>query len=221
MDNSYNENFLYEIIFNSTKEFFYLYIIIIIFLIFIFVNIDFNYSILIALLFSTIIIFIIYTYRNNNFLGEKQRLEEKIKTINSPTSTINSYPDIVDFLFYLKDYSLKDYNNYLQIIKSLDNFLIMYENTINNYRYINYSYNKMKKIINNILELINSIKYSCYDNEYDKMLEKNKISIKLILEKYLENIREFNDRYVYYNGYSINHNEIYDNKIIPFNFELI
>jgi hypothetical protein len=221
MDNSYNENFLYDIIFDSTNKFFYLYIIIIIFLIFIFVNIDFNYNILIALLFSTIIIFIIYIYRKNNFLDDKQKLEEKISIISSPTSTINNYSDIIDFLFYFKEYSLIDYNNYQKIIKQLDNFIIIYENINNNFKYINYSYHKMKKIINNILELINSIKYSSYNIKKSEILEKNKISIKIILDKYLENIIQLNNRYIYYNGYSINHNKINDEKILPFNYELI
>ena len=217
----YNENILYNIIFESSNKFFYLYIVIIIFIIFIFVNIDFNYNILIALLFSTIIIFIIYIYKKNNFLEESQRLEEKIDIISSPTSVINNFPDIVDFLFYLKDFSLVDYNNYQEIIKNLDNFIIIYENTINNFKYINYSYDKMVKIINNILELINSIKYSTYDIKRIENLEKNKISIKIILDKYLENIKQFNNRYIYYNGYNINHNKINDDKILPFNYELI
>jgi len=221
MDNSYNENFWYDIIFNNSNKFFYLYIIIIIFLIFIFVNIDFNYNILIALLFSTIIIFLIYIYRKNNFLDNKQKLEEKISIISSPTSTINNYPEIIDFLFYFKDYSFIDYNNYEEIIKQIDNFIIIYENVINNSKYINYSYYKMEKIIYNILELINSIKYSTYDIKKNEILEKNKISIKMILNKYLENIRQFNNRYTYYNGYSINHKKINNEKIIPYNFEFI
>ena len=214
------KNFLYNIVFESTNEIFYFYLFLLLIFIFIFINIDFNYSILLGLLFGSLMIYLIYLYREVNILTNKEKMEKKIDYVSSPNNNLYNYNDINDFLFYLKNFESKNINNYYDIVNNFNNFILLYEDSLKDSSLINVNYDRLKNIKNKIEKLIFEFYYMCDEVQYTKILEKNQISAGLLLDKYINKINEIYKKNIYYNGY--NNNKVIIDKYLklPYNYPL-
>ena len=103
-ENEETNNILYNIINSKEPKNIFLYGIIITLGVFISINILFNYNILVGLLFSSFVIYYIYTYNKYNILTREKIDNEKFNLLYSKNQILQKYPDIVDFLYYIENF---------------------------------------------------------------------------------------------------------------------
>lgn len=183
----------------------YWYIVIFVLVIYIFTFIN----VTISLIFGTIIgmVIIIYMYSNYQIL-KKQELElfeQKRESItpNIQQNEIIKYNEIVDFIFSIQDFYEYNQQAYEDLLESIDHFFILYDeiNIDNSLSGINYEMmeTKMKTALNTLSSIIIELPKN---KKYDNKLLKSVNMLKYLLEKYLNKVKEINNKYIYENGYT-------------------
>lgn len=97
------DNIIYNIISNDSPQIIFNYFIGIVIFIFIFNKINFNINILIGLLFFSILVYYIYTYRNINEINNNEKYNEKFNLLYTDNNLLKRYSNITDILFYIRD----------------------------------------------------------------------------------------------------------------------
>lgn len=183
----------------------YWYIVIFVLVIYIFTFIN----VTISLIFGTIIgmVIIIYMYSNYQIL-KKQELElfeQKRESItpNIQQNEIIKYNEIVDFIFSIQDFYEYNQQAYEDLLESIDHFFILYDeiNIDNSLSGINYDMmeTKMKTALNTLSSIVIELPKN---KKYDNKLLKSVNMLKYLLEKYLNKVKEINNKYIYENGYT-------------------
>ena len=180
-------------------------------------NIIFNTNILIGLVFCSLIIYYLYTYRKYNILTDEQKFKDKFNNINTNNNILNKYPKIVDFLFYLENFKYKDINNYNNIINSFENFCKIYEYCIIDYNLIFTNYQKLIDRKDIILNQINNFIFIYKNANYENILIKQKISAEKIIDELLNNLVILFKKKIYYDGYNNGTINIDYSNILPYN----
>lgn len=183
------------------------YIIIFIFVIYIFTFIN----VTISLIFGTFIalIIIIYMYSNYQIVNDQQtELFEKKKEIITPNiqnTEIIKYDDIVDFIFSIQDFYAYNQQAFEDLVETIDNFFILYNETYIDKSKCGINYEMMEIKMNNALNTLNSILIKLPKNDqYDNKLFKSVNILKYLLQKYLNEILNIYNIYIYENGYTSN-----------------
>jgi hypothetical protein len=215
--NKETDNILYNIINSQDPKQIFLYCIIIIVIIFISTKISYNTNILVGLIFCSLIICYLYTYRKYNITTDEKKFNEKFNIINSNNNILNKYPEIVDFLFYLENFKYKDIDNYNNIIDSFENFCKIYEYCLIDYNLIFTNYQKLIDLKNIILNKINNFSYTYENIQSDDILIKQKKSAEKVINKLLNNIVILYKKKIYYDGYNINVKNIDYSNVLPHN----
>ena len=117
------DNIIYNIINYQDPKTIFLYGIILIMFIFICGKINFNYSILIGLIFYSILIYYLYTNKKEKYIDNFEKLNTKYELLNTKNNILKKYPNIIDFLYYMSEFKSISPLIYFQIQKLL---LIMY-----------------------------------------------------------------------------------------------
>ena len=195
------DNIIYNVINSQDPKQIFMYGLIIIIITFISTKIIYNTNVLIGLVFCSLIIYYLYTYRKYNIITGEQKFKDKFNTINANSNILNKYPKIVDFLFYLENFKYIDISNYNDIINSFEYFCKIYEYCLLDYNLIYTNFQKLtdQKII--ILNQINNFIFVYKNTTYENILIKQKISAEKIINDLLNNLVILFKKKIYYDGY--------------------
>lgn len=200
--NKETDNLLYNVINSQDPQQIFLYGMIIVIITFISTKIIYNSNILIGLVFCSLIIYYLYTYRKYNITTDKEKFNKKFNSLYTSNNILVKYPKIVDFLFYLENFkyfSIQQYNN---IISLFENFTKIYEYCLLDYNMIFTSYQKLVDIKISILNEINNLNFIYKNVEYENVLIKQKISAEKIIDELLNNLVILYKKKIYYDGYN-------------------
>lgn len=211
------ENILYNVINSEDPKQFFLYGLIIVVIVFISTKISYSSNILIGLVFCSLIIYYLYTYRKYNVLTDQEKFNLKYNNLYTNDNILIKYPKIVDFLFYLENFKYKSIDNYNNIINSFEKFCQTYEYCLIDYNLIFTKYQKLIDLKNTILEQINNFIFIYENNIYQNVLIKQKISAEKIIDELLNNIVILFKKKIYYDGYNNSTINIDYSNILPYN----
>ena len=200
--NKETDNLLYNVINSQDPQQIFLYGMIIVIITFISTKIIYNSNVLIGLVFCSLIIYYLYTYRKYNITTDKEKFNKKFNSLYTSNNILVKYPKIVDFLFYLENFkyfSIQQYNN---IISLFENFTKIYEYCLLDYNMIFTSYQKLVDIKISILNEINNLNFIYKNVEYENVLIKQKISAEKIIDELLNNLVILYKKKIYYDGYN-------------------
>lgn len=187
---------------NSDGTTIFLYFVIIVTIFAVLKNIDMGINILVALILSCVIIL----FLNSLYVDKKKEVEnireEKYNSINPKTETIRSYPEIVDFLFSIQDFYMYNVPSYEDMVDSLDNILVLYDEskTDNSKAGINYGLimGEQKQAVNSLHAIIYNIPS---DPRYIDKLDEAVQDLDTIIFNILDDVYNLNRLYVFNNGY--------------------
>ena len=211
------DNIIYNIINTDDPKYIFLYGIVLVIFLFTFSKINFNINLLIGLLFASILIYYIYTYREYNVLGINQKKQEKFELIHPSSNILDKYPEIVDILFYMADYKNVSINIYLSITNDFEYFCKIYEYCIIDNNLIDSYFSTLVDTKLRILNNLNNFVFNTGENIYDNKLVEIRKSTEKTLNILLDNLILLNKQSKYYKGYNIKSTVINYNKILPSN----
>ena len=200
--NKETDNLLYNVINTEDPQQIFMYGIIIVIITFISTKIIYNSNVLIGLIFCSLIIYYLYTYRKYNIMTDNEKFDEKFNIIYTKNNILVKYPKIVDFLFYLENFKYDNIETYNDIISSFENFCKIYEYCLLDYNFIFTSYQHLVDIKITILNKINNLNFIYKDVKYENVLVKQKISAEKIINDLLNNLVILSKKKIYYDGYN-------------------
>jgi hypothetical protein len=215
--NKETNNLIYNVINSQEPRQLFIYGLIIVIITFISTKIIYNSNILVGLIFCSLIIYYLHTYRTQNVLSDKEKFREKFDAISTDSNILNKYPKIVDFLFYMENFKYKDIENYNSIINSFELFCKLYEYCIIDYNLISQNYPKLIDEKNIILNKINNLNFIYNSSTYENTLIKQKISAEKIIDELLNNLVILFKKNIYYNGYNNGTTDINYSNVLPYN----
>jgi len=215
--NKETENILYNVINSQDPKQFFLYGLVIVVIIFISTKISYSPNVLIGLIFGSLIIYYLYTYRKYHILTEQEKFDLKYKNLYTNDNILIKYPKIVDFLFYLENFKYKSVENYNNIIRSFENFCQIYEYCLIDYNLIFTNFQKLIDLKDIILEQINNLIFIYENNIYGNVLIKQRISAEKIINELLNNLVILFKKKIYYDGYDNKTINIDYSNILPYN----
>lgn len=199
--NEETNNTIYNIINSQEPKQIFLYGIIIVIITFISGKIVYNTNILIGLIFCSLIIYYLYTWRKYNILTEQEKFNKKFDNLYTENKILIKYPKIVDFLFYLENFKYKNISGFNNIVSSFENFCKIYEYCLINYNLIFTNYQELVDIKIDILNKINNLIFIYKNAMYDNVIFKQKNSAEKIIDELLNNLIVLYKKKIYYDGY--------------------
>lgn len=215
--NKETDNILYNIINSQDPKQIFLYAIIIIIVTFISTKIIYDSNILIGLIFCTLIIYYLYTYRKYNIITSEEKFNDKFNNLYTKNNILEKYPKIVDFLFYLENFKHKNIVGYNDIINSFENFCKIYEYCLIDYNLIFTNYQKLVDLKIIILNKINNFIFINKNSSYDDVIFKQKISAGIVINELLNNLVILYKKKLYYDGYNNGTINIDYSNVLPYN----
>jgi hypothetical protein len=213
-----SNNVLYNIINYQEPQTIFWYGFILIIFIFVSSKIEFNYSILIGLIFYSILIYYLYTDKKINYIDSFEKLSTKYDMINTNNNILKQYPVIIDLLFYMREFKSYSIEIYNRIVIQFENFIILYESCLKDMELISKNYLSMETIKYQILYIIDSYNYNTNNYNYSDKIYKIKKRVEQILNVFLKEIYIMQDKKIYYNGLTNNSNIIDKNAILSVNY---
>lgn len=215
--NKETDNLLYNIINSEDPQQIFMYGIIIIMAIFISTKIIYSPNVLIGLVFCSLIIYYLYTYRKYNIMSDNEKFNEKFNNLCTKNNILFKYPKIVDFLFYLENFKQSNIGSYNNIISSFENFTKIYEYCLLDYNLIFSYYQQLVDIKISILNQINNLNFIYKNIEYENALIKQKISAEKIIDELLNNLVILSKKKIYYDGYNNSTTNIDYSNVLAYN----
>jgi hypothetical protein len=209
--------FLYNILNFEEPQIVFMYGAGLIIFLFIASKLNFSLSLLISLIFYTIIVYYFYTYRNQNYLYETEKNNEKFQNINTNSNQLKNFPKIVDLLYFFEDFKKYNIDEYKQIVNLLTQFSTMYDSCKTDYNLIDSLFSNMLYIRIKILYKMNSFIFNTYGTQYSNIIIDTKDKTKLILSEMLDELVLLHKKKIYYNGYNINTSVLDTSSIRPYN----
>jgi hypothetical protein len=210
-------NIIYNIVNFEEPNVVFMYGVLMLFFIIIFSKLDINYGMLIGLLFYSIVVYYFYTERNENYVYETEKYNQKFEKLQRPTKILKEYPEIVDFLFYIEDMRKHSYLTYEKISNLFREFCTLYRDCNVDYNLIDSLYQKMVDIKIAIMYEINIFTYNTDGYAYTNKIFKAKEEAERILNKMLDELTLIQKKKIYYNGYNIKSKVIDTSGVLPYN----
>ena len=197
-----------------TSKSIFIYIVIFCCCVVYFRNINVTIGTFVGLIFATLCILYLHYREIHTNIDEIKLNDMKHEYLIPNVDKFKKYIDITDFLFSIQDFRIYNYISYDKMSESIETFINVYESVMNDYSLASdlYSIADAQKLLSlNYLHSIIIIMPSSKllikkHNEAMKVLEK-------ILNKYLMEIYEENQRYIKENGYYT------DTKVIELNIQ--
>lgn len=171
-------------------------------------------NILIAAIVFMIIFLAINIY-NSQYVIEENFIENEL----FPKSKfIEKNEEIKNFVYFIQDFYYYSPENYIEFISNLDTFLSIYEDILIDDKLAGKFYNLLEKKKFIILHYLDAIKINCPDDR--NVIEKVNTNInemENILNNYLYDVYERNNKYNKQNGFDINTKIIDLNLKYPYN----
>ena len=146
---------------------------------------------------------ILYLYRNNIKKTEKLELlhKNKLNAIHPFPKKNKHNKDIINYLFSIQDFYKYNQQAYENMIKNIDYFFALYDEILldNSLAGVNYGIMETNKrdAINSLKSIIFGMKIHA---KYDDKLSRAAIVLDNMLQKYVNEVYEINDKYIYNNG---------------------
>ena len=212
------DNVMYNIINYQDPQTIFSYGILLIIFIYISANINFNYSILIGLLFYSILIYYLYTNKKVNYIDNFDELNLKYNMLNTNNNILKKYPNIIDFLYYMTDLKSASPSIYLTIQNSFENFILLYESCLQDINLINANFSTLRIIKNKIVYTLNAFTFNLLSNVGTKKIYDMRKTVESMLNKFMDELLIIQKKDIYYNGYNIKTHILDTDNIIPANF---
>jgi hypothetical protein len=217
-ETSKTNNILYNILnYQDPKTLFFYGSILVIFLL-IFSHIELNSNILIGLIFYSILIYYFYTDKEINYIDNFEELTTKFDNIDTYTNVIKNYPAIIDLLYYMRDFKHSSVDIYNNILIQIENFLILYEECLQDIKLINNNFSTLQTIKNKILYMEESFNFNTGNINYSKKIFLIKKKTQELLNNFLEELIVVHKKNLYYNGYNISTSVVNNCNILPANW---
>jgi hypothetical protein len=212
------DNVIYNIINYQEPQTIFFYGILLVIFIYVSSKINFNYSILIGLLFYSILIFYLYTNKKVNYIDNFDELNIKYNTLSTKNNILKKYPNIIDFLYYMADLKYSSPRTYFEIQTLFENFILLYEACLQDINLINANISTLQIIKNKILYTINAFTFNLLSNVETQKLYDMRRTVESMLNKFMEELITIQKKDIYYNGYN-NKTQIFNTEnVIPANF---
>lgn len=161
---------------NISSDLLFKYVCIILFLILFFSYMKtISINSIIAVILGVIVCWYINGIVNEKKIEEKDDIELKYESLRIKPK--KKYPDIIEFLYEIKDLGNFNLQEYQNMIKHLDNFFTLFED-MNNVDYsldqpdqIKYSFDNLKDIKKDILNILHSIVFNLEIDMNNVMIE--------------------------------------------------
>jgi hypothetical protein len=208
-----NTFFVYDIINNTEPQLIFFYCCILIIMLLIFTNINFSVTLFFGLIFYIGLIYYLWYNRKINIIDNKDKFNYKVETVKLNSDN----PNIVDFLYYMRDLKSINFGLYNEINTSFTNIIFLYN-----------SIKIDKKLVFNYYDIINMIKLRILDklesynlitnsNTYDDKISKLKLMAEHIINEMLTELYDINKKYLYYNNYNNSTKILTKNKVLEHN----
>jgi hypothetical protein len=206
--------YIYDIVTNTTPQLIFYYCCILIVIILIFTSITVPITLFIGLIGYSILIYYLWYSRNINIVNNKDKFESKVNIVQ-PVN--NNNPEIVDFLYYMRDLKALNFSLYDEINVSFSNIVFLY-NSIKTDKSLVFDY---YDIINTIkLQILAKIEsYNLITNSitYNEKIKNLKNMAENIINKMLTELYEISKKHIYYNNYNNSTKIITKNKVLEYN----
>lgn len=212
------DNIMYNIINYQDPQTIFSYGILLIIFIYVSAKINFNYSILIGLLFYSILIFYLYTNKKVKYIDNYNELNMKYDMLNTKNNILKKYPNIIDFLYYMSDLKSTSPKIYFEIQTLFENFILLYESCLQDISLINANFSSLQMIKYKILYTINSFTFNLLSNASTKKLYDMRRTVETMLNEFMNELLTIQKKDIYYNGYNTKTNILDTNNVIPANF---
>lgn len=192
--------------FDINKEELFVYIIIIIIFLAVFCRLSIGLNIVLGLFLAIILIIYLQTKKNEESNITEEHKETKIKTIKPSTiNHLKKYSELIDFLFSIQEFYSFNPPNYEDMVDSLEDFLIIYEEVMVDKQLagINYSLAEQKRsdalnALHSIILRSPVVRHKYYNDKLSLARER----LDFILSAYLDNIIEINKKNIVEFGYN-------------------
>lgn len=212
------DNVIYNIINYQEPQTLFLYGVLLVIFIFISAKIDFNYSILIGLMFYSILIYYLYTNKKVNYIDNFDKLNTKYENLNTSNNILKKYPNIIDFLYYMSEFKSVSPSIYFNIRTLFENFILLYESCLQDINLINDNFLSLTIIKNEILYKINSFTFNLLSNAETVKLYDMRKTVENILNNFMKELLLIQKKDIYYNGYNTKTKIINIDDILPANY---
>jgi len=211
-------NTIYNILNNQEPQFIFFLGALLVVFIFCSSKINFNYSVLIGLIFYSILVYYIDTNKKVNYIDNFEKITDKYNMINTNNNILKKYPNIIDFLYYMTELKSVSPPLYYDIQLYFEHFIMLYEACLQDIKLIDANYVTLKTVKDKIMYSINSFNFNLLSNvETTKLYEMRK-TIEKMLNKFLKELNILQQKNIYYNGYNIKTQPIIKNDVLPYNF---
>lgn len=212
------DNVIYNIINYQSPQIIFSFGLLLVIFIYTSARINFNYSILIGLIFYSILIYYIYTNIQVNYVNNYDKLNEKYELLNTNNNILKKYPNIIDFLFYMTEFKSASLTNYLKLESLFEQFILYYESCLEDIKLINTNFDNLKMIKNKILFTINFFNFNLLSNTQTLKLYEMRKNIEKLLNAFLDELYTLQDKNIYYNGFNYKTSLLNKDNVYPVNF---
>jgi hypothetical protein len=227
--------YVYDIVTNTTPQLIFYYCCILIVIILIFTSITVPITLFIGLIGYSILIYYLWYSRNVNIVNNKDKFESKVnivqpinkvQEINKVQQINNENPEIVDFLYYMRDLKALNFSLYDEINVSFSNIVFLYNSIKTDKNLVFDYYNIINTIKLQILAKIESYNLITNSITYNDKIKNLKNMAENIINKMLTELYEISKKHIYYNNYNnstkiITKNNVLEYNILDFNNENI
>jgi hypothetical protein len=163
------------------------------------------------IVFGLVLAVLLVMYFKSKKTEENNKIEQdqntKVNMIKPASKIISKYPEFNDFLYSIQEFYGFSPPNYENMVDSIEDFIILYENGLFVQENAGIYYELAEKKKSDALNALHSIIFSITATE--KKYYVDKISdacdqLSFMLSSYLYELYQINDRYIMKNGYNIN-----------------
>lgn len=164
---------------------------------------------------------IMYLSKSSKNHGDKKKeiLNKKKVSIRPREQIIEKYDDIVNLLYSIQDLYVYNPPVYEEMVESIKNFFIVYEESMKIPELANQNYSIAENKFYNAINSLHSIVLNT--NGTKKIDNKINTAFRMLhgfLKKYLDEIELVIKKNIKYNGYNVNTLVLDPNRIKPYNF---
>lgn len=196
---SYNKR--YKVLEKIDRETIFWYIIIFCTVLFVFSKLTIELNIAFGSLVGFILLIYLYNEQITSQKEYDDTIDKKRKMIIPYPNESLKYDKMVNFLFSVQDFYVYNPQAYEDMIEQIDYFFRLYEEVNNNNVIAGEYYELLNNCKRNALNSLQSIVHNISPNkELDDKLDNALKILNTLLEKYMNNVKKINEKYVYENG---------------------
>lgn len=208
------ENSIYNKVSTIEGSLLFKYIVLFVILLKLFNYINISSQQFIAILFTGIIIYIVYDKDKIYENTEKKSVDFKLNSIYPPQKHFKGHNKIIKFVYSIKEFRIYNIDTFDNMLKCIDNFLKIYEDIQKCILYPHMHIDIMKDNAKNAINYLHSIIHNIETNKIimDKHMEAVNVLNKLLKNYINKSIDKANNQ-LKKNGYNIMSKKIYKDEL--------